>query len=299
MRPSFVLAEIGIALRRNITLTVAALLTITIALTLLGVGLMVNRQVSLTKGYWYDRIEVSVFLCGERPSAGCSAQVSAGERADIERELRASPQVERVYYESQQEAYQRFAESFERQPDLIRGISETALPESFRVKLGDPEDSAAIVQAFAGRPGVERVTDFRSLLGPFFRVVDTMQVYAIAAAVLALIAAVLLIAVTIRVAAFSRRRETGIMRLVGASSLSIQLPFLLEGILTGVVGAAFACGLLFLGQQVLVEDLRDTYAFTAWIDVRDVTVIAITLVVVAVVLSAAASVLSLRRYLRV
>ncbi len=301
MRARFLLSEIGIGLRRNLTMTIAVVVTISISLALFGAGLLIGKQVDLMKGYWYDQVEVSLYLCGEASAvANCAGgAVTEAERAEIERALTELPQVETVFYESQQQAYERFVEQFE-DAAITDQVTPDQLPESFRVKLVNPEEFGVIRSAFEGRPGVENVEDQRELLGPFFGALDRMQTYAFGLAIVQLAAAAVLIANTIRVAAYSRRRETGIMRLVGASSFSIQLPFLLEGVITGLVGGAVASGALVLLQQLVIEDqLAPNLTFVRFIELGDVWATVPWVVLTGVAISGGASFVSLMKYLRV
>jgi cell division transport system permease protein len=304
MRARLILFEIGSGLRRNLTMTVAVVVTISISLALFGAGLLIGKQVDLMKGYWYDQVEVSLYLCGEASMASAVASCAGGavteaERAEIERALTELPQVETVFYESQQQAYERFVEQFE-DAAITDQVTPDQLPESFRVKLVNPEEFGVIRSLFEGRPGVENVEDQRELLGPFFGALDRMQTYAFGLALVQLAAAAVLIANTIRVAAYSRRRETGIMRLVGASSFSIQLPFLLEGVITGLVGGAVASGALVLLQQLVIEDqLAPNLTFVRFIELSDVWATVPWVLLTGVAISGAASFVSLMKYLRV
>ena len=254
MRAQFVLSEVGIGLRRNLLMTIAVVITVAISLLLLGTSLLMRAQVGTMKDYWYNKVEVSVFLCGaESDTPSCAAgAVNDQQRSEIEADLRALPQVDRVFYESQQDAYQRFKEQFKNSA-IADNVTADALPESFRVKLKDPRQFAVVASAFQGRPGVEQVQDQRQLLERFFKVLNGFQVGALSIAVFAIVAAILLISITIQVAAFSRRRETGIMRLVGASNFYIQLPFLLEGAFAGLVGAVLAAGGLVALKSLFVD----------------------------------------------
>ncbi|HWG95023.1 MAG TPA: permease-like cell division protein FtsX [Mycobacteriales bacterium] len=302
MRASFVLSEIGIGLRRNLTMTVAVVVTVAISLALFGSGLLIRKQVETMKDFWYDRVEVSVYLCGEA-STGSQCQgvpVTDEQRRAIGEDLRALPQVQEVFYESQQEAYERFREQFADSPDLVDNVTADALPESYRVKLVDPTQFDVVASAFAERPGVEQVQDQKALLEDFFDVLNKLQLLALIIAGVQVFAAVLLISNTIRVAAFSRRRETGIMRLVGASNLSIQLPFLLEGVLAGLVGAGIASGALVALKALLIDgQLRPTFEFTAFVGWGDVLSIIPWLVLTGVLLAGVSSFVTLRRHLRV
>jgi cell division transport system permease protein len=302
VRFQFVLSEIFIGLRRNLTMTIALVVSMAVSLVLVGSSLLVNAQVDEMKGYWYDKVEVTVWLCGTTStSANCaSTAVTQPQRDQIQKELSAMPQVERVYYESQQEAYERFKEQFKDSPDLVANVSADALPESFRVKLKNPEQFDVVSSAFTDRPGVDSVQDLKKALEPLFDVLRGIQLLALFGALFALLAAVLLVSNMVRVAAFSRRRETGIMRLVGANNLYIQLPFLLEGVIAGLVGAAVAGAFLAVGYSFFVDRLlRPKIKFTNFIGWSEVLGTLPWLVLLGISLSAIASLLTLRRHLRV
>jgi cell division transport system permease protein len=302
MRASFVLSEIGIGLRRNLTMTVAVVVTVAISLALFGAGLLIREQVSTMKDYWYDKVEVSVYLCGEGSnSVNCNGTaVTDEQRQQLQSDLQATPLVEKVYYESKQDAYKRFKEQFKDSPDLVQNVTPDALPESFRVKLKDPTQFEVVASAFRDRPGVDEVQDQKALLENFFKLLNTLQLFALIVAGVQIFAAILLISNTIRVAAFSRRRETGIMRLVGASNLYIQLPFLLEGVLAGLVGAAIASGALVALKSVLIDgQLKPTFEFTAFVGWDDVLSILPVLFATGALLAGLSSFVTLRRHLRV
>jgi cell division transport system permease protein len=300
MRARFVLSEIGIGLRRNLTMTVAVVVTVAISLALFGVGLLIQRQVGTMKDYWYDKVEVTVYLCGnesEVPSCAAGA-VTGSERDEIKSDLEALPQVREVFYESQEEAFKRFKERFEGSA-IADNVTADALPESYRIKLKDPEQFQVVASALTGRPGVESVQDQRALLERFFRVLNTLQRIVIFIALFQVVAAALLISNTIRVAAFSRRRETGIMRLVGASNFYIQLPFLLEGAIAGLIGAVIASGLLAVGQYFIQDEIAPAFSFTQFVGWDALISIIPILLVAGVALSGLASFVTLRRYLKV
>jgi cell division transport system permease protein len=301
MRATFILSEIGIGLRRNLTMTIAVIITTAVSLMFFGVGLLFNRQVDTMKTFWYDKIEVSVYLCGadsQTPSCAGGA-VTEEQRQQILADLRNTPQVERVYYESKQEAYKHFKHDF-KNTAIAQYAKPNQLPESFRVKLKDPQQFQVISTAFSGRAGVDEVQDSRDVLKNLFKALNVARLIAWVSAAFMIAVAVLLIANTIRVSAFSRRRETGIMKLVGASSFSIQLPFLLEGAISGLVGAALACGALAVNQEFLVERLlRPNLPATNFITWSDWLMTVPILVLTGVALAALASFVTLRKYLRV
>jgi cell division transport system permease protein len=300
MRTSFLFKEVKIGLRRNSTMTFAVVITVAISLTLLGIGLLANSQVRVMKDYWYDKIEVSVFLCGslsDSPSCA-SGPVSQEQRDQIKLDIEALPVVDLVYYESQSEAFERFQERFKGSA-IAQNVSQDQLPESYRVKLKDPTQFAVMQSAFAGRPGVDSVQDQRTILEKFFKLLSVLRDGALAIGLVSVLTAALLISNTLRIAAFNRRRETGVMKLVGASSFSIQLPFLLEGIISALVGWVFSTGLLS-GFKLLVDSrIAPLLSFTKFFTWSDVWVASGILLLTGLLVSTVASVATLRKYLKV
>ncbi len=302
MRASFVASEVGSGLRRNLTMTLAVIITVAVSLGLFGASLLVRAQVSTMKDFWYDKVEVSIFLCGkgsDTPSCAGGA-VTAAQRDQIKADLESlKPLVEEIYYESKDEAYARFKEQFKNSP-IVDNVTADSLPESYRVKLSDPTKYDVVASAFAGRPGVEQVNDQRLILDKFFRLLGGLQLIALIIAVVMLVVTVLLIVNTMRVAAFSRRRETSIMRLVGASNFVIQLPFLLEAAIAAGAGGLIAIGALILIKGVLIDQvLAPAFQFTSFVGWDAVAVIAPVVFLTGVVLAGLAAFFTLRKYLRV
>ena len=300
MRARFLLGEVGIGLKRNFTMTFAVVVTVAISLSLLGIGLLSNSQVKAMKDYWYDKIEVSVFLCGSlSESPSCSAGIiSSAQRLEIQNELQKMPVVANVYYESQSQAYSRFQERF-KDSAIAQNVTADQLPESFRVKLKDPQQFPVIVSAFSGRPGVDLVQDQRTILEKFFRLLAVLRNGALLVGLASVLTAALLISNTLRIASFNRRRETGVMKLVGASSWSIQLPFLLEGVISALIGWGLATGLLALLKSVVDSKVAPLLTFTKFFGWGEVWVASGWLLLTGLGVSVLASVVTLRRYLKV
>jgi cell division transport system permease protein len=300
MRARFLVSEVGIGLRRNLTMTFAVIVTTAISLSLLGIGLLSNSQVNAMKDYWYDKIEVSVYLCGslsESPSCA-GGVVNAEQRLGIKSDLEALPVVQSVFYESQSEAYARFQERF-KDSAIAQNVTADQLPESFRVKLNDPTQYAVVVSAFSGRPGVDVVQDQRSILEKFFKLLNVLRNGALLVGLFSVLTAGLLISNTLRIAAFNRRRETGVMKLVGASSWSIQLPFLLEGIFSALIGWGFATGLLAALKSVVDSKVAPLLTFTNFFGWNEVWIASAWLLLAGLSVSTIASAVTLRRYLKV
>ena len=300
MRAGFLMSEVRIGLRRNLTMTFAVIVTVAISLSLLGIGLLSNSQVSAMKDYWYDKIEVSVFLCGSlSESPSCSGGVvTADQRTSIKADLEALPVVDSVFYESQSEAFKRFQERFKNSA-IAQNVTADQLPESFRVKLKDPTQFDVVVSAFSGRPGVDIVQDQRTILEKFFRLLAVLRNGALIIGLLSVLTAALLISNTLRIAAFNRRRETGVMKLVGASSWSIQLPFLLEGIFSAFVGWILATGLLSALKYVVQSKVAPLLTFTKFFGWGEVVAASAWLLLTGLIVSTIASLITLRRYLKV
>jgi cell division transport system permease protein len=281
-------------------MTFAVIVTVAISLSLLGIGLLSNSQVNAMKDYWYDKIEVSVFLCGSlSESPSCSAGViSSAQRLQIQNELQNMPVVDTVYYESQSQAYARFQERF-KDSAIAQNVTADQLPESFRVKLKDPQQFPVIVSAFSGRPGVDLVQDQRTILEKFFRLLAVLRNGALLVGLASVLTAALLISNTLRIAAFNRRRETGVMKLVGASSWSIQLPFLLEGVISAVIGWGLATGLLSILKTVIDSKVAPLLTFTNFFGWGEVWVASGWLLLTGLGVSVLASLVTLRRYLKV
>ncbi|MEV5746934.1 permease-like cell division protein FtsX [Actinoallomurus sp. NPDC052308] len=301
MRVQFVFQEIWIGLRRNLTMTIALVVTVAIAMALFGTGVLLKMQVDKSNNYWSDKVEVSIYLCNRlSANQNChKSEPSPGQKAEIKKQLESMPQVAKVTQETAQEAYERAKQQFKDSPGIAGSIQPGDIPDSFRVKLKDPKNFAAVVAQMNSRPGVDQVVNERAILEKFFKILGGLQWAALTIAAIQLIAAVLLVANTIRLSAFNRRRETGIMRLVGASNIYIQLPFVLEGAIAGLVGGVFAAILLSFSKVFLLGRLQKNLQFATPLGWVDVTGVIVASMCFGILLCALASFLTLRRYLKI
>jgi cell division transport system permease protein len=303
MRAQFVLQEIWIGLRRNLTMTVALVVVVAISLSLLGTGLLFIKQVDRTRTYWQGKVEISVYLCtAQSVSVQCkqNGPSTAAQREQIDQSLTSMSQVASVTYESQAQAYQRFKQEFSNSPSFVSTVQQGDIPDSFQIKLKNPQaDYGTVAAAVSTKAGVDSVIDDRSILDKFYKLLDGARNAVVIIALVLLIAATLLVANTIRLSAFNRRRETGIMRLVGASNFYIQLPFLLEGVIAGLIGWAVAAGLLIAVKSLWLDNLQQYFTFNVGLSGGDLVEVVILAMCVGVVLCGATSFLTLRRYLRI
>jgi cell division transport system permease protein len=305
MRFQFILSEISIGLRRNITMTISVVLVTAVSLLLLGVGVLAQKQVTELKDFWYDRVQVSIFLCAKdsaKPSCAGGA-VTEAQKAAILADLNA-PQLKKyvaqVYYESKDEAFTRFKEQY-KDSVLSDNVTAEQMPESYRVRLVNPEQYQAVSQQFRDRPGVDTVRDQNEVLDRLFALLNGLKWCAWFVAGLTLVSSILLVATTIRLNAFTRRRETGIMRLVGASNLVIQLPFVLESLIAAIAGATIASVILVLFTRFAIQGwLRGTLRFVDnWVSVGDAALVMPWMFLLGMLIAGVSSFLSLRRYLKV
>ena len=304
MRLGFVLAEITQGLRRNLSMVVSVVLVTFVSLTFVGTALLLQMQIGQMKTFWYDRAQVAVYLCTDTsPSDVCSqGQASEFERQAVEDKLKSptlSAFIDKYYFENHEAAYKNFQEQFKGNA-ITKYVTADQLNETFWVKLKDPNDSAIITESFGGVAGVEEVRDQRSYLDQIFAILNSASLAAISVAVLMLFSATLLISTTIRLSAFSRRREIAIMRLVGASNFYIQLPFILEGVVAALIGGFLAgVAVLSIVQFFVQGFLAKSMPFTNFVGLADAGLVAPLLLAAGVVLAAIASAVAMRRYLRV
>lgn len=265
---------------------------------------MLQVQISHMKNFWYEKVQVAIYLCmdqSESPSCTSGAATDAQKKtiANALNSDELKPYVEKVYFENQSEAYKHFQEQF-KGTSLEGTVTPKQLPESFRVKLVDPEKYEIIREYFASQPGVEEVQDQNEWLDQLFSLMNVATAVSLGVAVIMLVCAILLVGTTIRLSAFSRRRETGIMRLVGASNGFIQLPFVLEGVIAAAIGAVLASGALWALVHYFVENwLRNRVTSFSLIGTTDVLWVAPGLLVLGILVAAISSVVTLRRYLKV
>lgn len=299
MRFSFVSKEVGNGLRRNFTMTVALIVSVAVSLSLVGAALLMSAQVDRMKGYWYDKIEVSIFLCGTSSVAfTCTGAVTEEQRKNIETVLGTLDSVQEVFYESSEDAYAQFKEQFAGSA-ILANVSPDALPASFRVKLDNPENFEKVAGALQSVQGVESIQDQRQLLDRFFQILKGLQSFALAIALAMLFVTVLLVMNTVRVAAFARRRETSIMRSVGASNMSIRLPFILEAAVAAVIGSTLAtAGILASKYWVIDAKLAPNLTFIPFVTWNEVLAIIPMLYLVGVGTTVLAASVTLRRYLK-
>jgi cell division transport system permease protein len=303
MRFQFVFSEVWIGLRRNLTMTVALVVVVAISLSLLGTGLLFVKQVDNTRSYWQSRVQLSVYLCTPSDvAANCqkNGAVTPSERIAIKNELLATHDTLSVQYVSAAAAYRQFRQEFADNEPIVRYTDKDQIPPSFEIRLKNTEaDATQVTEVMDGAPGVSQVVNDATILDQFYRLLDGARNAVAVIAIFLLIAAILLVANTIRLSAFNRRRETSIMRLVGASNFYVQLPFLVEGMIAGLFGWLVATGLLIGVKSVLLSTLQSVFPYGVSLSTTDLVEVIIVAMITGLLICGATSFLTLRRYLRV
>lgn len=305
MRARYILGEILTGLWRNIAMVVSVVIVTAVSLTFVGTGVLMQKQIMDMKSTLVEQSQVTIFLCSPHSTASsCAGGAATDAQIDSVREALEgevlSPYIASVEERDQEEALAIYQEQFAGE-SFVSNFTAEDMPVSFHITLSDADDSAAVVEFFQGRDGVDEVTDLLSTFAPFIDVLNQSTLFALGLAVLMLVAAVLLVATTIRMSVAGRRREIAIMRLVGASNLFIRLPFLLEGAVAAIIGGLIASGMLWLGLNHLVQGWLAPTLGEQLITVSTAELVwaAPLLVVLGAVLSIASSVVSLNRYLKV
>ncbi|NJC71570.1 ABC transporter permease [Planosporangium thailandense] len=291
MRAKYVLSEVVTGLWRNVTMTIAMMITMAVSLTMLGASMLVYKQVDRMQSFFYGKVEVSIFL---------KTDVTEAQRTSLQSDLKGDPLVQNVIYESRDTAWQRFKTQFKDAPDLVNATKPDSLPESFRVKLKNPEKFQAIYNKYNNRDGISEIVDQRKLLAKIFGIFNSMQNVALIVSIIQGVAALLLVANMIQIAAYSKRREVAVMKLVGASNWFIQAPFVLEAVFAGLVGAVLAFAALFVAKTFFLEGaLKSLQTVFPPIPTGDVLLMLPILAGIGAAVNAIAGWITLRFYVRV
>lgn len=296
MRFGFLLNEVWTGLRRNVTMTVAMILTTAISIGLFGGGLLVVRLADNSRAIYLDRVESQVFLTNDVSANDptCDSDPCKSLRQKIE----DRDDVRSVRFLNRDDAYNDAIKKFPQYKDVA---GKDAFPASFVVKLDNPEQHKDFDDSMAGQPGVLNVLNQKDLIDRLFAVLDGLSNAAFAVALVQAVGAVLLIANMVQVAAYTRRTEVGIMRLVGASRWYTQLPFLLEATLAALVGVVISIiGLIIVRALFLENALNQFYEanLIARVDYADILYIAPVLIFVGVAMAGITSYATLRLYVR-
>ena len=303
MQLRYVFSELGQGLRRNLSMHIAVILTLFVSLTLVGLGVLLNQQADKAAAHWGSQLQITVWLCKDRDdNPACTGQVTDAQKEEIAAVVEDNPEVDGYHFETQEQAFEKVKELLG--PEKFEGPNPAAtaedMPQSVWITLKDPEQYEGISSAVVGLDGVSGIRDMRDVLKPIYGSINALQWAALATAAFLVFAALLLVGNTIRLAAFARRKEIGIMRLVGASTLYITLPFLLEALVTALIGVALAGGALAAFMYFGIHERAATgLTFMPWIGEQEYLVALASVAILGPVLTLLPTLVLTRKYLKV
>ncbi len=307
MQLRYVFSETATGLRRNVSMTVSLVVTIFISLTLVGMGLLLSAQAKEAEQTWGDKLQITVLLCNQNSQGPrCSSgEVNGAQKTEIKNLMNSHPAVKSYEFQSKEQAYAIWKRIFVAPRDsaeraAFSTVTAETMRESYQINLKDPRNFAGIKDALTGLDGVDQVRDLRDVLAPIYFWMSVMKVGALVTAGFLLLAAVLQVGNSIRLAAFARRKEIGIMRLVGASNLYISLPFLMETVVAALIAISLSTASIAAFMQFYVYGwLRENSRVMPWIGWNDALTAGISIAVIGVLLTAIPTLVMTRKYLKV
>jgi cell division transport system permease protein len=302
-RIEFYFRETAAGIRRNGTVAFGAVSTAFIALFLFGLALLIRKEIALVIEGITGNVQVAVYVddtAAEHPDT----------IAHLQQTLEALPAVDSVTYENKEATCARAQEVFAANPTIIENVPCSAYPTSLRVTLKDTSQYEQITAALAceadetgklqcAEPGVLEVRDFRDVLDRLSAITNALSIGLFMLAIVMLVSAVVLVANTLRMGMFARRKEISIMRLVGATNWRIRVPFLIEGGAEALVGAGLAIVALFLGKVFLVDQLAGKLVWLPLVRNSDVLAVIPWIIVAAIFVAGVAGTIGMRRFLDV
>lgn len=303
MQLRYVFSELGQGLRRNLSMHLAVILTLFVSLTLVGLGVLLNQQADKAAAQWGSQLQITVWLCKDKDdNPACTGEVSQAQKAAISKVVDNNPEVASWYIESKEQAFEKIKELLG--PEKFEGPNPAAtaadMPQSVWITLKDPTQDQGITSEVVGLDGVSNIRDAREVLKPIYGSINALQWGALGTAAFLVLAALMLVANTIRLAAFARRKEIVIMRLVGASTLYIALPFLLEALVTALIGIGFAAGALGAFMWFGIHERAATgLKFMPWIGLGEYTYAVAVIAILGPILTLLPTLLLTRKYLKV
>jgi cell division transport system permease protein len=299
----YVFSELGQGLRRNVSMHLAVILTLFVSMTLVGLGVLMKQQTDIATRYLGNQLQLTVYLCRDADAnPACASEVTDEQKQRVEEAIKDSPEVASYRFETKEEAFDKVKDLYG--ADQFDGpnpaLTADDMPQSYWITLKDPKKFEGVRSAVQTLDGVSQIRDLRTILKPIYQWLGWLKWGSWGIAIFLVLAALLLVANTIRLAAFARRKEIAIMRLVGASTMYIAFPFLLEALVTAVVGVGLAAGALGAFMYFGVhEHIADSVSFMPWIGLTDYTTALVVIAIAGPVLTLLPTLLLTRKYLKV
>jgi cell division transport system permease protein len=284
------------SLGANLSTTIAATMTVLIGMFLLGLVVALGSWAQDFGEKQKEKLLVKVYFCTETT---CDTPATAAQINAVRKQLDANRLVDNVTWVSKAEALERMRKLT---PEIVENLTSNPLPDAFEVKAYDGADVKAISASLRGPslpPGVEKIRDGEEVSDRIVSVAKWMSGSFAVATVVLLISSALLIANTIRLSIFSRRREIEVMKLVGATNWFVRGPFMLEGLICGFFGSIAAVLLLLLGKALVLERLDERIETTSGVAAWSFPTISLIILIVGLTVGAVGSGITLRRFLQV
>jgi cell division transport system permease protein len=252
MRSNFVMSGVAEGLRRNLLMSIALILTAAVSLSFVAAAILTGIEINRFRDDYQQKLGVNLYLCDQIKGSTCAQPITESERASLEARLRADPKVRSFTYFDKQAAYQIGLRTLD--PAEAQFLQPGDLPASYTIKLKNPDkDYLPIYNEYVKVPGVQSVTDENDAIKTILQLFQSALLATIIVAAIVLASAIILIAITIQVAAAQRRTETSIMRLVGASRWMTQLPFIIEAVIAAAIGGLAALVASWVGKWYVLD----------------------------------------------
>lgn len=287
---NYVLTEAASNFRRNFFMATAAILTAAVSLSLVGGALLLRQAVDRATVQWKDGAELHIYMNQD----ATQDQVNA-----VKNKLENSLDVKRFRYLDQNAAYEEAKQLFANEKDTLDNLTPQLMPPSFRVVPKSTELIQGIGERFENDPGVKAVRHAEKQIKRMVNIIQGIQIGVIVIAAVLLISATLLILNAIRIAIFARRREVAVMKLVGATNWFIRVPFMLEGMIQGLLGGLLAVVAVFLMRLYMVDSFAsgDDSPMRLYVSVAETMQTSIFIVLVGMVVGVLGSIAAVHRFL--
>ena len=306
MQLRYVFSETVTGLRRNVSMSIALIVTIVVSLTLVGMGILLNSQADKAEKFWGGKLQITVFMCNQNSrTPNCAGgEVTPTQKTQIKSEIESNPEVASYYHQTKQQAFSTWKKVYigknKSEQAIYSTVTANDMQESYWLRLKNPNQFQGVESALSAMPGVTAVRDLRQVLKPIYFWLTVLKWGAIAVAGFLLVAAILQVGNTIRLAAYARRKEIAIMRLVGASNMYISLPFLMETLVAAAIGIAISAGaIVAFTYFVIYGKLRPSSNIVEWVDWHDAVVAIVGISILGVLLTLIPTLVMTRKYLKV
>lgn len=305
MQLKYVFSETGSGLRRNVSMTIALVVTISVSLTLVGLALLLNTQAHKAEKFYGSKLQITAFLCNQNTqSPNCKGDATDQQKQAIQEAIKKRPEVDSYYHQSKQQAFDIWKKIYlskdvSTNQDIYSSVTPNDMQESYWITLKDPKQFNGVERQLSSMPGVARVKDLGDLLSGFYDIMSALKWGTLGTAVFLLLAAILQVGNAVRLSVMARRREIGIMRLVGASNAYIAIPFLMEVLVAATLGVLLAAIAIAVFMQFAVYDELRKRPIMEWVGWGDAGLAIVAVAVLGLVLTTLSTLVTTRRYLKV